>query len=138
MQLLETLLQAYDEQDQETVRKTLRSPFIRALDVEYVRLAAKLALRKGTELASGVATSARAGSSPGQALPIPATPGPSFGQADSSPAIAGISPSILDPLFGQADSSPVKAGLSPAKAGPSFAPGKSPVVCLFIYSSKTF
>ncbi|XP_004932796.1 gamma-soluble NSF attachment protein-like [Bombyx mandarina] len=39
VQTLDQLLQAYDEEDPDSARKALRSPFIRSMDVEYSRLA---------------------------------------------------------------------------------------------------
>ncbi|KAJ0183960.1 hypothetical protein K1T71_000383 [Dendrolimus kikuchii] len=44
MQTLEQLLQAYDEEDRESARRALNSPFIRNMDVEYARLAATVPL----------------------------------------------------------------------------------------------
>lgn len=47
MQTLESLLQAYDEEDAEGVKAALDSPFIKHMDVEYARLARDLPLPKG-------------------------------------------------------------------------------------------
>ena len=47
VQTLESLLQAYDEEDPEGVKAALESPFIKHMDVEYARLARDLPLPKG-------------------------------------------------------------------------------------------
>lgn len=44
---MESLLQAYDEEDTEGVKAALESPFIKHMDVEYARLARDLPLPKG-------------------------------------------------------------------------------------------
>ncbi|CAB3226365.1 unnamed protein product [Arctia plantaginis] len=49
IQTLEQLLQAYDEEDRESAKKALASPFIRNMDVEYARLAASVPLPEGME-----------------------------------------------------------------------------------------
>ncbi|CAH0716331.1 unnamed protein product, partial [Brenthis ino] len=49
MQTLEQLLQAYDEEDRESAKKALSSPFIRSMDVEYARLAGTIPLPEGIE-----------------------------------------------------------------------------------------
>lgn len=47
IQMLESLLQAYDEEDAEGVKAALDSPFIKHMDVEYARLARDLPIPKG-------------------------------------------------------------------------------------------
>ncbi|XP_065213891.1 gamma-soluble NSF attachment protein [Planococcus citri] len=47
VQTLETLLQAYDEEDAEGVKNALNCPFIKHMDPEYARLARDLPLPKG-------------------------------------------------------------------------------------------
>jgi tetratricopeptide (TPR) repeat protein len=47
VQTLEMLLQAFDDEDPETARQALMSPFIRHMDVEYALLARDLPLPKG-------------------------------------------------------------------------------------------
>nr|CAD7453488.1 unnamed protein product [Timema tahoe] len=47
VQTLETLLQAYDEEDADTARTALNNPFIKYMDVEYARLARDLPLPQG-------------------------------------------------------------------------------------------
>lgn len=47
VQTLEMLLQAYDEEDAESARAALNSPFIKHMDVEYSRLARDLRLPEG-------------------------------------------------------------------------------------------
>lgn len=49
IQTLEQLLQAYDEEDRESAKRALASPFIRNMDVEYARLAASVPLPEGME-----------------------------------------------------------------------------------------
>ncbi|XP_045784131.1 gamma-soluble NSF attachment protein isoform X1 [Maniola jurtina] len=49
MQTIEQLLQAYDEEDRESAKKALASPFIRSMDVEYARLAATIPLPESLE-----------------------------------------------------------------------------------------
>ncbi|XP_075990689.1 gamma-soluble NSF attachment protein-like [Anticarsia gemmatalis] len=49
IQTLEQLLQAYDEEDRESAKRALASPFIRNMDVEYARLAATVPLPEGME-----------------------------------------------------------------------------------------
>ncbi|VVC86324.1 gamma-soluble NSF attachment protein [Leptidea sinapis] len=49
MQTLEQLLQAYDEEDRESAKRALASPFIRSMDVEYARLAGSIQLPEGIE-----------------------------------------------------------------------------------------
>lgn len=44
MQTLETLLQAYDNEDANAARAALNSPFIKHMDVEYAKLARGLPL----------------------------------------------------------------------------------------------
>lgn len=51
VQTLESLLQAYDDEDPELARRALSSPFIRHMDVEYARLSRDLALPKGMSTA---------------------------------------------------------------------------------------
>lgn len=48
VQTLESLLQAYDDEDPDLARRALASPFIRHMDVEYARLSRDLKLPKGT------------------------------------------------------------------------------------------
>lgn len=47
VQTLETLLQAYDDEDPDMARHALRSPFIRHMDIEYARLANDMKLPRG-------------------------------------------------------------------------------------------
>lgn len=47
VQTLESLLQAYDDEDPDLARRALASPFIRHMDVEYARLSRDLKLPKG-------------------------------------------------------------------------------------------
>lgn len=47
MQTLEMLLQAYDEEDPDGVRRALNSPFIKHMDVEYAILARDMPLPQG-------------------------------------------------------------------------------------------
>ncbi|XP_063707763.1 gamma-soluble NSF attachment protein-like, partial [Culicoides brevitarsis] len=47
VQTLEQLLQAYDDEDPDSARQALRSPFIRHMDIEYARLANELKLPRG-------------------------------------------------------------------------------------------
>jgi len=47
VQTLESLIQAYDDEDPDLARRALASPFIRHMDVEYSRLARDLKLPKG-------------------------------------------------------------------------------------------
>lgn len=49
MQTLEQILQAYDEEDRESAKRALASPFIRNMDVEYARLAATVPLPEAME-----------------------------------------------------------------------------------------
>ncbi|KAJ8736766.1 hypothetical protein PYW07_000037 [Mythimna separata] len=49
MQTLEQILQAYDEEDRESAKRALASPFIRNMDVEYARLAASVPLPEAME-----------------------------------------------------------------------------------------
>ncbi|XP_045541820.1 gamma-soluble NSF attachment protein [Papilio machaon] len=49
MQTIEQLLQAYDEEDRDSAKRALASPFIRSMDVEYARLAASIPLPEGIE-----------------------------------------------------------------------------------------
>ncbi|KXJ76616.1 hypothetical protein RP20_CCG009322 [Aedes albopictus] len=51
VQTLESLLQAYDDEDPELAARALASPFIRHMDVEYARLARDLPLPKGVAVA---------------------------------------------------------------------------------------
>uniref|UniRef100_A0A182Y189 Gamma-soluble NSF attachment protein n=1 Tax=Anopheles stephensi TaxID=30069 RepID=A0A182Y189_ANOST len=51
VQTLESLLQAYDDEDPELAQRALSSPFIRHMDVEYARLARDLPLPKGVSIA---------------------------------------------------------------------------------------
>uniref|UniRef100_A0A2M3ZIL5 Gamma-soluble NSF attachment protein n=1 Tax=Anopheles braziliensis TaxID=58242 RepID=A0A2M3ZIL5_9DIPT len=51
VQTLESLLQAYDDEDPELAQRALSSPFIRHMDVEYSRLARDLPLPKGMAIA---------------------------------------------------------------------------------------
>lgn len=44
---LESLLQAYDDEDPETALRALNSPFIKHMDIEYAKLARCLKLPKG-------------------------------------------------------------------------------------------
>ncbi|CAG9854124.1 unnamed protein product [Phyllotreta striolata] len=48
LQTLETLLQAYDEEDPENAKRALNSPFIKHMDVEYSILARDMPLPEGT------------------------------------------------------------------------------------------
>uniref|UniRef100_A0A182Q2P4 Gamma-soluble NSF attachment protein n=1 Tax=Anopheles farauti TaxID=69004 RepID=A0A182Q2P4_9DIPT len=50
VQTLESLLQAYDDEDPELAQRALSSPFIRHMDVEYARLARDLPLPKGVSI----------------------------------------------------------------------------------------
>lgn len=47
VQTLESLLQAYDDEDPDLARRALASPFIRHMDIEYAKLARDLKLPKG-------------------------------------------------------------------------------------------
>lgn len=47
VQTLETLLQAYDEEDPENAKRALNSPFIKHMDVEYAILARDMPLPQG-------------------------------------------------------------------------------------------
>ncbi|XP_046810792.1 gamma-soluble NSF attachment protein isoform X2 [Lucilia cuprina] len=47
VQTLETLLQAYDDEDPETAQMALNSPFIKHMDVEYAKLARQIPLPQG-------------------------------------------------------------------------------------------
>ncbi|XP_013199481.1 gamma-soluble NSF attachment protein [Amyelois transitella] len=49
MQTIEQLLQAYDEEDRESAKRALASPFIRNMDVEYARLATTIPLPEGID-----------------------------------------------------------------------------------------
>ncbi|XP_072930928.1 gamma-soluble NSF attachment protein [Epargyreus clarus] len=49
MQTIEQLLQAYDEEDRDSAKRALASPFIRSMDVEYARLAATIPLPEGID-----------------------------------------------------------------------------------------
>ncbi|XP_055536421.1 gamma-soluble NSF attachment protein [Wyeomyia smithii] len=51
VQTLESLLQAYDDEDPELAARALASPFIRHMDIEYARLARDLPLPKGVAIA---------------------------------------------------------------------------------------
>lgn len=51
VQTLESLLQAYDDEDPDLARRALASPFIRHMDVEYARLSRELKLPKGMTIA---------------------------------------------------------------------------------------
>ncbi|XP_053684185.1 gamma-soluble NSF attachment protein [Sabethes cyaneus] len=51
VQTLESLLQAYDDEDPELAARALASPFIRHMDIEYARLARDLPLPKGVSIA---------------------------------------------------------------------------------------
>uniref|UniRef100_A0A182J0F2 Gamma-soluble NSF attachment protein n=1 Tax=Anopheles atroparvus TaxID=41427 RepID=A0A182J0F2_ANOAO len=51
VQTLESLLQAYDDEDPELAQRALSSPFIRHMDIEYARLARDLPLPKGMTIA---------------------------------------------------------------------------------------
>ena len=51
IQTLESLLQAYDDEDPDLARRALASPFIRHMDVEYARLSRDLKLPKGMSAA---------------------------------------------------------------------------------------
>ncbi|XP_055606425.1 gamma-soluble NSF attachment protein-like [Uranotaenia lowii] len=51
VQTLESLLQAYDDEDPELAARALASPFIRHMDVEYARLARDIPLPKGVSIA---------------------------------------------------------------------------------------
>lgn len=51
VQTLESLLQAYDDEDPDLARRALMSPFIRHMDIEYARLATVLKLPKGMVIA---------------------------------------------------------------------------------------
>lgn len=54
VQTLETLLQAYDEEDPEAAKRALNSPFIKHMDVEYAILARDMKLPKGISVPSKV------------------------------------------------------------------------------------
>lgn len=47
VQTLESLLQAYDDEDPDLARRALASPFIRHMDIEYARLSMELKLPRG-------------------------------------------------------------------------------------------
>lgn len=47
VQTLESLLQAYDDEDPDLARRALSSPFIKHMDIEYAKLARDLKLPKG-------------------------------------------------------------------------------------------
>lgn len=47
VQTLESLLQAYDDEDPDLARRALASPFIKHMDIEYAKLARDLKLPKG-------------------------------------------------------------------------------------------
>lgn len=47
IQTLETLLQAYDEEDPEAAKRALNNPFIKHMDVEYAILARDMPLPEG-------------------------------------------------------------------------------------------
>ena len=47
VQTLESLLQAYDDEDPELARRALNSSFIKHMDIEYAKLARDLKLPKG-------------------------------------------------------------------------------------------
>lgn len=51
VQTLESLLQAFDDEDPELAQRALSSPFIRHMDIEYARLARDLPLPKGMAIA---------------------------------------------------------------------------------------
>lgn len=51
VQTLESLLQAYDDEDPDLARRALKSPFIRHMDIEYARLSTILKLPKGMVIA---------------------------------------------------------------------------------------
>lgn len=51
VQTLESLLQAYDDEDPDLAKRALASPFIRHMDVEYARLSRELKLPKGIVVA---------------------------------------------------------------------------------------
>lgn len=51
VQTLELLLQAYDEEDPDAVRKALNSPFIKHMDVEYSILARDMPLPEAMNVA---------------------------------------------------------------------------------------
>jgi gamma-soluble NSF attachment protein len=84
VQTLESLLQAYDDEDPDLARRALASPFIRHMDVEYARLSRDLKLPKGMSTAPKAAivenaaasyvsqSAANAGESSGAAAPRPA------------------------------------------------------------------
>ncbi|KAK9500771.1 hypothetical protein O3M35_001969 [Rhynocoris fuscipes] len=48
VQTLESLLQAFDEEDPDDAKHALNSPFIKHMDIEYARLARDLPLPKPT------------------------------------------------------------------------------------------
>lgn len=52
VQTLEMLLQAYDDEDPDTAKRALASPFIRHMDVEYSKLALIVPLPQGLPNAS--------------------------------------------------------------------------------------
>lgn len=54
VQTLETLFQAYDEEDPDAVRRALNSPFIKHMDVEYAILARDMPLPEGITIPSKV------------------------------------------------------------------------------------
>lgn len=47
VQTLESLLQAYDDEDPDTAKRALSSPFIKHMDIEYAKLARDLKLPRG-------------------------------------------------------------------------------------------
>lgn len=49
VQTLESLLQAYDDEDPDLARRALASPFIKHMDIEYAKLARELKLPKGLQ-----------------------------------------------------------------------------------------
>lgn len=44
---MESLLQAYEDEDPETAERALASPFIKSMDIEYARLAREIKLPRG-------------------------------------------------------------------------------------------
>lgn len=81
IQTLESLLQAYDDEDPELAQRALASPFIRHMDIEYARLSRDLKLPKGmvmptkakiNENAASSYVSPSSGNSSAEPGPVPA------------------------------------------------------------------
>ncbi|XP_044734638.1 gamma-soluble NSF attachment protein [Chrysoperla carnea] len=68
VQTLESLLQAYDDEDAEAAQHALNSPFIKHMDIEYAKLARTLPLPQG-EIAIPKTTSVRENAAPSYVSP---------------------------------------------------------------------